>query len=656
MRKLFVLLFLSQISDLKAQQTAPLKFMSYAFDLCVTQKENLILSTRAGEVAISKSLNDNWKMISPGEEKNKITSSGLTIDQSTFFNSDTGFVSGFISNNDKYDIIFHTTDGGSTWKKIKFGQEGWVDHAVNLTNGEAWLSVAGSGIVFTKDYGFTWEKFDIPEKKQRFTQIYFSVNYEGIIGSLWNMIAYTPDNCSTWKILPTPLDQIKYKKIHKNNRPEIDKVAIFKNYFFVSQENLVFYTKKDSINWIALSDYTDFYTDAENSGLYFKTKTEDFIKSNDDFGMAFNYGRLNNIYDSKCVNGDLFTTNGITISHLQKNNTVITKNILTTDLNSIEPEIIGYTSKGIYGAVKEKIYIQKNFDDKWHYKFDLPFSVDSGNLSMPTEKYIVFHKYNDSLFYYNYLYGDLLKTTVRENIESFCKTSISKLIFQLGSSGCFHNTASNLVYTNETDEFVLGNQTAADKNKNLSLPENSPIIDSKVVEDFVKSLAGIYQKLATIKELGFSDEDYEKCKIEIIKFQENIEKNKKTDKLPFQFDKNNLDFAKLISLVDSIKIIHPNILNQNLMQLNSIWSTTTNWFKIVFVNDENQTLEIANYYYEPNALMFPWTITVNGIRVTNTSIEINHFLEKIYPAIFDKADKMDILRTLVKKLYNSKAG
>ncbi|HEY8895660.1 MAG TPA: hypothetical protein VIM79_12620 [Niastella sp.] len=135
----------------------PLQFKSWGISLGVGKDGCLALGTKVGEVGLTNSITGNWRRVDvPGAEK---VISFVTIENPCFFNKDTGFVSGSIySKKERNDIIYHTTDGGSKWKTVKIGQDGPADDAVYNDNGEAWLSVAGSGIAYSTDYGFSWKK------------------------------------------------------------------------------------------------------------------------------------------------------------------------------------------------------------------------------------------------------------------------------------------------------------------------------------------------------------------------------------------------------------------------------------------------------------------------------------------------------------------
>jgi hypothetical protein len=264
------------------QITGPLKFYSWGISLGVGRDGSLALATTLGEVGLAGSITGDWRRRDIYDADRIII--GFSIETPCFFNKDTGFVSGSnYSKKQRKGVIFHTTDGAKKWKIVEIGQDGQADDAVYNDNGEAWLGVAGSGIAYSTDYGLTWKKYKIPDAKQRFAHIFFNTNKQGIIGSLWNRIAYTTDNCNSWKYLPTPLDQKKYNKTDKEARPKINRIAIFNNYFLAAQEDMVFYSKRDSINWIWLPEYSDFYTDAINSALFFKTNKDNYVRADENF-------------------------------------------------------------------------------------------------------------------------------------------------------------------------------------------------------------------------------------------------------------------------------------------------------------------------------------------------------------------------------------
>ncbi len=648
----FILLFQGEAALCQVPDKAILKFKSSIQKLQVTGNEQLVIATRAGEVAFAPSINDYWKRIDVIEKGRQDILSGLLLDNASFFNTDTGFVSGFINNGKgKYNIIYHTVNQGRNWKAIDFGQDGWVDIATNLDNGEAWLSVSGSGIAYTKDYGFTWRHYSIPEKKQRFTSIYFNTKKQGIIGSLWNMLAITSDNCESWTLLPTPLDQKKYNKTNTINRPEIERVAIFKNYYLVNQEGLIFYSAKDSINWIFLPNYDDFYTDPQSSALFFKTKKSTFIKLDENLQPSLSFADSIFGYAATCRNAGLFIMNGSKILHIKADNTVETQFIYTNNRSDMQPAEFGFCNKGTYGILGNQIYLQTAYNGSWEHQFNLPFSMDSVNISMADTGRILVTK-NDSLFYYTISSGKVEKTTRADRKETFLKYGLQKIIFEQGSAGCFHHFSDQVVYENENGSFTTQGMVSQGSQHTATFISSEESIDGELVKKFVRTILLNNPNATTIGDLGFTDKDYQLCKNDIIKFKEAVDKGKaKSTSTAFQFNQNNLDFARLISLVDSVRTIDPVLLSSFLTSLSNLYSTTTNWVKVSFINDNGDKVEIENSFYDPNAFYFPWCIKIDGLYSSNTDIRINNFINLVYPGFLETKNKSDVLHTIVKKLY-----
>lgn len=652
MRKLLLVITLFSLNkQCRAQdhQKSLLHFQSYAYNLNVTTGENLIITTKAGEVAVSNSIKDLWKKVNPVE--NVENSFGVTLEQGNFFNKDTGFVSGFINNNGTYNIIYHTSDAGKHWKAMKFSQKGWIDNASNLDNGEAWMSVAGSGIAYTEDYGYSWKALDIPERKQRFTSIWFNNKREGVIGSLWNMIAVTMNNCETWKIIPTPLDQKKYAKTNTKSRPEINKVAFFNNKILCSQEGMIFYTNKDSINWVWLPDYVDFYTDNQNSALYFKNKQDRFVKSGNGLTKIATSEIISGITTARCMNGKLFIFCGDRMIEFKIDNSLATYFTYTKEIVSINPEVFAFNQLGIYGNIENKIYRQSSYEGQWKYLFTLPFNLAAGKLSMVGIDQIVFSNNSDSVFYYDIAKKNLVIKNRKNVIANFCASEIKKIIFSEGSSGCFHHYSDDLIYTKENGEFKSDKINSTGTVHPQELTANDEFIDERAINDFVKGLPDIIHKHAEISDIGFTESDYNRCKKDIIEFRESGRENKRHKASKFDFPRNNLDFDRLISLTDSVKEMDSIKLNYVLFNLSDIVSTTTSWVKIRLINKNNEELDISHYYYKPNAFYLPWIISINGSTFVSTNVAINHFLENVYPSFLQTGNKLEVLYDLVKSLY-----
>ncbi|MCS3797793.1 WD40/YVTN/BNR-like repeat-containing protein [Niastella sp. OAS944] len=632
----------------------PLQFRSFGISLGVGRDECLVLATKVGEVGLAGSITGNWRRVDVAKADEIVY--GAYLENPCFFNKDTGFVSGSIySKNYKDDIIYHTTDGGSKWKAIKFGQNGRVDDAVYTDSGQAWLSITGSGIAYSNDYGLTWKKCKNPDVKQRFAHIFFNTNRQGIIGSLWNLLAYTNDNCNTWKYLPTPLDQKKYDKTAKKERADINRVAIFKDYFLAAQEDLVFYSKRDSINWIWLPDYSDFYTDANNSALFFRTNKNNYVRADDNFKPVHTLEVTGTSYDARCRNGSLFVVCNNKMIQLTTGNEIVSTLFTEKNAPGNEPVSIGYQPGGNIGYMDNKIFVQKQYNGSWQYLFTFPMVLDSNHIiNITKEGSLLYFHGQDSLFYFDFT-GRLIKKTTKDTmVAGFVKSGIKQLVFSNGSRGCYHYQLAKLQYTNMGDEFGGAIESGGTVN-GKGMPDNEDRIGVRDVADFANLIPALYNPVhaTTIEDLGFSESDYKQCKKDILEFQQRLSKdNKKSREDDFTFYRNNLDFDRLLNLVDSIKYLDTNRVFAFLMGFDRFFSTTTNWKTIELVNNDNEVLSVSYTYSSfPNVFHFPWQVSLNGYSTVSIDININRFIEKVYPSFLPGSGKVKVLHELVKRLY-----
>lgn len=142
---------------------------------------------------------------------------------------------------------------------------------------------------------------------------------------------------------------------------------------------------------------------------------------------------------------------------------------------------------------------------------------------------------------------------------------------------------------------------------------------------------------------------------DILAFKTSLEskenKNDNKNKGAFNFHRNNIDFDRLLRLVDSVKYIDPTLLNHTLTFLSDIYSTTTNSKTIEFVNNENEVLTITSHYYEPNAFYLPWKVQLNGRKISTIDMNIYRFVKRVYPSFLAGPEKVEVLHALVKAMY-----
>jgi hypothetical protein len=626
-------------------QDLPVHFSSTMINLSVTNQGNLILSSRVGDIAYT----NNFKVPFRRVDKDIRSAWDPTIERTVFFSQDTGFAAGSGYSAGSNNLIYHTANQGNTWQRVDFGQSGPVDDAIGLENGEAWLSVAGSGMAYTSDFGYHWEKRNIPEINQRFSHIFFNSRKEGIIGSRWDMLAYTKDNCTTWTLLPTPLDQKKYRKTNQGSRPEFNKVAIFKNYFLVMQEEMVFYSLRDSVDWKPLPEYTDFYTDPENSALFFRGKDGSFIRSDLDFKKIFSMPGYSRIYDVQCKNGSLFVISSKMLTWLGTDNVQVSQDLDKDGLDQAEPNWFGSTGFGYFGILNNSVYYKPYFSGKWEFLFKFP--NEDALYSVYKQNQII-GETADSLFYYDSLGSLQSKASKSGLINSFCSQEIRSLSFDRGSVGCFHSYSDKLKYTNTDGNFESAEIDARGSKHKNELPDYEEVIDSRLVSSFVTKIPGLFDSLNDVQvtDLQFTETDYAACRKGILKFQHAIELKKDNEKNGFNLNRNNIDFTRLTNLVDSIRYLQRERLNR-ILNSKEMYSTTTNWTSVMLANEAGDCLSISSSYLEPNAFYFPWVISLNGLSRRINNIEINKFINAVYPSLLQKGGKLQLMYQILREIY-----
>jgi hypothetical protein len=660
---IIALIFPFTISFAQTPGKYVMKFYDHHYNLAVNKNEQLSIATYSGEIAFANSINGNWYKTFVDKTVGGPTDR-VRINNTCYFNTDTAFVSGVIYNDEnRVEDIYHTVDGGKSWRCVQFGFEGPVDDAAFLDNGEAWLSVGYRDIAYTKDYGLTWARLAIPvdtsDKNHRFSRIYFNYKRAGIIGSHRNKLAYTNDNCKHWTIIPTPFSEGKCKKIidpdnnddKDDNAMPINRVAIFKDYLLVKQEGRVFYSNLHKVQWVPLPEYKDFYTDAENSALFFERNRKGFVKCDSELKPVCSFDSIGNSYSIICKNGSLYVLGRDKIWQINTSNQLV-ESPLNSNVNlaTREPVSFGHTftnTSYLVGHIGNQIYLGKEY--KWLYAFTLPFATDSGTLCMKDEDVILFSR-GDSVFYYSISGRKLSKGNGAKEIRDFVADGIHSIVFIRGFGTCFGVGKENMIYTLQDNQFVLARRNTEGSRQDIFSRNCPDTINQRKVAEFVQKIPAIYSKQMCVDEMRFSQEEYDTCNRNILKYKSLYEGGQKEGEYPFTFEKGNLDFTKLITLVDSVKTINPELLNWYFItQKNN--STIHYRFTMKLVNNKGEELEIKNEDYYSNGFYCPWQINLNSLHSVSTAIEINRFIRDVYPGFLRNEKRIDLIQELAKLLY-----
>jgi hypothetical protein len=279
-----------------------------------------------------------------------------------------------------------------------------------------------------------------------------------------------------------------------------------------------------------MPEYADFYTDPENSALFFKTSKGDFVKCDSHLQPLSSFEGIKYTYKATCRNGSLYILGGNKmwddnkLWQINTNDKIIVSPIYTNmATEEIEPNVFERTVNGTFGSIGNRIYITKGYNGKWNYACTLPFATDSGALSLKDTGTILFSRNDDSLFYYGMANAQVERRARKGMLEHFCSKDIQSILFSKGSSGCFDQSSDTMVYELKGERFVLSRKIYTG-GATVDLRDNADEINKRVVEEFVKKIPAIYKKQAGVGELEFTQQEYDTCKQNIQAFKTVLER------------------------------------------------------------------------------------------------------------------------------------
>jgi len=660
-KKLYLSLFLSSIGlisliicicsyEVSAQKDtrAIMEIYGASNEICVTKSGAIWIATKTGITYYTDNIYKNWH-IGKLNFRNELVS-GKSFERASFFNADTGFISGFIiGDKSAYDIIYHTVNKGKTWNPITFGGSSWIDACFINENGHAWMSGSSQYIYFSKDYGFTWEnKGKVVDKGGfRLRSIYFADDNTGLIGTYGNDLYLTMDNCKNWNKIETPLDQKKYARIYSQERPEFKKVLLFHDWIIVNQEGRIFFTKLDEIDWQLLPECKDFSFDKSNDKLWLISNDLKVWLLNNKLAASW---KSDDILPEIPIfitasNGSLYAWFRQDICKISESEYFLTP-ILTTDIPIQTPERTVKSTFITWGVQDNEIYHSDDIGKNWYRIKRFPFSIS--NFKVLDDTLAIISDYNYNFYQFNSNTDQYKPYYISPPLKEFLKSPIEKVIFQKGSQGCFHNYTTTITYELTADSlFSVKNYERSKEQKEFPNSFKNSFSLSEI-NDILKSINENPYFKVKLGDFNISTKDKDAYLEEISNVEEKY-KNRKKEKYDRELEKYTLpyiykDFSFYKTYVDSLQNVNDSIINKILLMPNSGWSTTTNWIALKIINKNNQEILIENSNYEPNAWLLPWTITTEEITFRSTNLDISKFIMKNTPEfISEKYNTNDYL-------------
>ncbi len=524
-----------------------------------------------------------------------------------------------------------------TFKPLAMSNAPKADDLRSDGNGRVWAWGLSNKVFYSSDSGCSWsEVAHIQElddlnaqsilETHYINDLYFDNNGKrGLIGSNYNELYLTLDNCKTLQRIPTPLDQKAYQQGEDAaKRTTINKVRILGDYYIVEQDHKAFITSTKDIRWrptngsdtandidVMSNRFIVIRPDAETVRLLDKNLNlvNEFKVPEEKRDIA--YGDDMYIIDKtalhKCgINGnqryELFRTD----REIDPMNADEPSGIFTIDGQEFYFDSYDLIAKS---KATGKWYRYMTFD----FEPFKPF-VDKGKA-----------------FFYNYSFDDemtLYQLNIKEKTikpyewpsDMFGRKKVVGMQVIYSVIGCFVNSGINKHYRLQGDELVwekdytIGNER---RNAYSELPKQFKASD---IQRLVRLIDESRSHEQAYTDTLITDEDRAEYVKLIDEFLEDDNVN------IFKY----MDISdKWIAAGEQITALNENWLKQAREDASSSFSTTTVTRKILFTFEDRSTMSCHNDKWRVSYLYSPWTITYGNFVYETEDLNVSSLINQI---------------------------
>ncbi len=603
-------------------------------EISVSPDEKIWLVTAIGNTYYTDNIDSNWHYGKPiFESTDEFGFDNPNLDRISFFNKDTAIMTGYISVSKKEykkNGYYLTKNAGKTWELLDFGGDTWIYNVFVDKQGSAWMGGSSGEIFFSKDFGQHWEKLNSPyNSSSRMNSIFMLNSTTGISGALHNNIYTTSDNWKSNKKIKTPYDQKKYSPPTGYSDDRIEKILIWNNFIVVNQNGHIYYTESNNIDWQPFPiKVCDFELDNDSKTLFAISDSLKIVSftSPTEFHLLTDKRLSSYPIDIKVINGSLFVvSSGYEVYTVNKNG--LTRSIpYTTDKKIEEPQIVKQGTKLVWGTNGNQIYLADDNERDWYRENALDFYIRDFRLLNDSVAILWDGKKN------NYLYS-LGDHTPKEYfpetpLKTFLASPIKTFIINSGSQGCFHGYNDEVRYERVNDSVFITTTASANGFREKKSSNFKNKISSSVLTTIITDISTNPSAIPTFKDFHITVSD----KKNYLKLVDNQLKNKESD----YFDRKkkiNKDFYYSVpAMLDSLD---NSIIQSVLNQTEGGWSTTSNWFTVQIINQNNDTLNIErSYYMKTLPWNLPWKFEYNGQHFNCCNIDFSRFINACIPDNF----------------------
>ena len=524
-----------------------------------------------------------------------------------------------------------------TFKPLAMSNAPKADDLRSDGNGRVWAWGLSNKVFYSSDSGCSWsEVAHIQElddlnaqsilETHYINDLYFDNNGKrGLIGSNYNELYLTLDNCKTLQRIPTPLDQKAYQQDEDAaKRTTINKVRILGDYYIVEQDHKAFITSTKGIRWRPTNG-SDTATDIDvMSNRYIVIRpdagTVRLLDKNLNLANEFKvpeekrdiaYGDDMYIIDKtslhKCgINGsqryELFRTD----REIDPMNADEPSGIFTIDGQEFYFDSYDLIAKS---KATGKWYRYMTFD----FEPLKPF-VDKGKA-----------------FFYNYSLDDemtLYQLNVKEKTikpyewpsKMFGRKKVVGMQVIYSVIGCFVNSGINKEYRLDGDNLVRVKDYTIGNERNNAYSELPKQFKASDIQRLVALIDESRSHEQAYTDTLITDEDRAKYAMLIDEFLED-------DNVNIFEIMNKHD--KWIAAGQQITALNESWLKQAREYASRSFSTTTVTRKVLFTFEDGSTMSCHNDKWRVSYLYSPWTITYGNFVYVTEDLNVSSLINQI---------------------------
>ena len=613
------------------------------YDCILAQAPNGQMALASDEVYVSPSPSNDWaKATAKPDQTNRLYRSRKS--HLCWAGNDT-----LISGDDK-GIIIYVRNNGNRFEQSGNQIGNYVDALHSNGRGKVWYCSIDQSMNYTDDCGKSWTKtplFSNSESKdlntgcdQRVADVYFTKDDKtGIIGTCWNILYVTTDNCKTFERIATPLDQKCYSLRYKHQQPRFNKVRIIGDYYVVSQNDKVYFTSSRQIEWKPLKGVVQFEVSDDNH-LIMAMKDNIIRRLDCQLQLVDEYPIPEEAVDAQlqcfsntlyaCRNGVLYEIghDGVKCYELLRNDERI------DIINGSKPHgPIDIKGKSIY-VDNHDLYLQDN-RGMWYRYLSL-----GGKNVIKSETFVD----DDFLYFYHYkprgkeLYcvdlHNLSVTPYHWPQQLFADKTVTAIQFCIKSTGCFHQAERDVIFKLEGNEFKWKKEAIYGM-KNVLESMNLPSIPHTSIE--ASSVQQLSQMIDLSRNHLFALTDTLITNNDLHEFKQLLRKLMQEDAY------NNLDYDKYAHDGDNMQSLDQHQLRDIAGRKSSWGSTTTETFSLKFVFEDGTIMTCSNSDYIRNYTLAPWSVKYGNLEYETDCLLIGQKIDELVGGTF------------IPSPYNSKA-